>query len=72
MDIILMENISKNFEKFNNCLYTFDLKGSLFNRESEIKKGNILLDRNFLNIKINNEDIMKINPKDCDFLYKTI
>jgi hypothetical protein len=51
MDIILMENISKNFEKFNNCQYTFDLKGSLFDRESDIKKGNILLDRNFLKIK---------------------
>ena len=67
-----MENISKKYEKFNNCPYTFDLKGSLFNRESELKKGNILLDKNFLNIKINNEDIMKINPKDSDSLYKII
>jgi hypothetical protein len=72
MDIILMENISKNFEKFNNCLNTFDLKGSLFQRESEIKKGSILLDRNFLKLKQINEDIIKINPKETAYLYKII
>lgn len=54
LHVILMENISKNFDILNLRLFIFDLKGSINNRREIIKKGKVLKCVNFVEINKSN------------------
>ena len=67
-----MENISKNFEKDNVRLFTFDLKGSQINRREIFEKGKILKDLNFIEINRSKIKLVRLNKEDVDKLFPII
>jgi Phosphatidylinositol-4-phosphate 5-Kinase len=69
--VILMANTKRTYDDKTTLLYTFDLKGSLVNRELKAKKGEVLKasscrkDENL--IKLNLEDkFLRFSRKDQD------
>ena len=57
LHVIMMENISKNFDYINLREFKFDLKGSINNRKETDKKKNVLKCVNFVEM---NKGIKKI------------
>jgi 1-phosphatidylinositol-4-phosphate 5-kinase len=72
LDVILMENISRNFEIDNVRLFTFDLKGSQINRREILEKGKILKDLNFIEINRSKKKLVRLNKEDADKLFPII
>jgi 1-phosphatidylinositol-4-phosphate 5-kinase len=72
LDVILMENLARNFDKANVPLYTFDLKGSVINRRDPVAKGRVLKCLNFVDINESSRRLVRLDINQTEQLYDVI